>query len=167
MPTLPGEAEEVLRFWFDELPPEKHFAQDDEIDAAIRQRFADLHAEASKSGLDWAGSPRGALAVLLLLDQFSRNLFRESPRAFENDAAALDLARRLVADGFDLALPRAERAFVYLPFMHSERMEDQNACVALYRDRLPGSMNLPFALEHREEIHRYGRFRGRDAALGR
>lgn len=168
LPQRPAVADAVLDFWFDEVPPEKRFVVDAALDEKIWEKFGPLHQEAAAGELDgWTGHPESALALLILLDQFSRNLFREDGRAFAQDPKALRIAEDMVVAGHDLALPPEKRAFVYLPFMHTENLEVQNLSVALYERRLPGAVNVSYALGHREEIHRYGRFRGRDEALGR
>ena len=168
LPGPPPDAVAVLSFWFDEVRPGQRFKRDEALDAAVARRFGALHAAAAGGALDgWAREPDGALARLVLLDQFSRNLYRDDPRAYAQDAAAREAADGMIARGFDLALTPARRAFCYLPFMHAEDVGAQNRAVRLYRDRLPGADNLRHALSHREEVHRHGRFRGRDAALGR
>ena len=168
LPAPTPDAVTVLGFWFDELSPNHHFNRSDEVDEAIRERFGALHARAAAGGLSgWNGSPDGALALVIVLDQFSRNLYRGDPRAFAQDEAARAEADHLLSRGFDLALAPARRAFAYLPFMHAEDIAAQNRSVGLYARRLPASANLRHAIEHRDEIHRIGRFRGRDAALGR
>ena len=168
LPSPAPEAVAVLDFWFREVRPGQRFRQDDAVDAEIARRFGGLHARAAAGDLDdWSREPDGAMARIILLDQFSRNLHRGAPQAFAQDEAARAGADGMVARGFDLALAPERRAFCYLPFMHAEDMAAQNRAVRLYRDRLPGADNLRYALSHREEIHRHGRFRGRDAALGR
>ena len=164
----PPDAVAVLSFWFDELRPGQRFKRDEAVDAEIGRRFGALHASAAEGGLeDWAASPDGALARVVMLDQFSRNLHRDDARAFAQDEAARAATDAMVARGFDLALAPERRAFCYLPFMHGEDIGTQNRSVRLYEGRLPGSDNVRYARAHRAEIHRHGRFRGRDAALGR
>lgn len=164
----PPEAVGVLNFWFEETKPGQHFKREDAFDAEVRRRFGDLHARAAAGGCEgWTASPDGNLALILVLDQFSRNLYRDDARAFAQDDAGRAAADHAVARGFDLALGPDRRAFAYMPFMHAEDMRGQNRAVRLYEDRLPGAANVRHALEHRAEIHRYGRFRGRDEALRR
>ena len=168
LPSPSPDAVAVLSFWFEETKPGQRFKQDDALDAEIARRFGALHAAAANGELDeWTREPDGALARIVLLDQFSRNMFRGQARAFETDGLARAGADGMVARGFDLALAPERRAFAYMPFMHAEDMRGQNRSVRLYQDRLPGAENVRHALAHRAEIHRYGRFRGRDAALGR
>lgn len=168
LPDIDERAAEILTFWFDETPEEKHFKADPDFDALIAERFGQRYRAAAEGQHDdWARHPYGALALILLLDQFSRNMFRDTPQAFATDMKALDIARMEIRMGHDLALSPRERAFAYMPFMHSENMMDQNVSVALFTQRLPRSSNLKFALTHRDDIHRHGRFPGRDMALGR
>jgi uncharacterized protein (DUF924 family)/uncharacterized protein (DUF427 family) len=168
LPPLDPEAAGVLSFWFEETPPEKHFADDPDFDATIARRFDGLVERAASGELDgWAEHPRGALALVILLDQFTRNIHGDAAAAYAQDPAARAAAEEMVRSGHDLALPPQERAFAYMPFMHSEDLEDQNWCVELFTDRLPGAMNVPYAIGHRRTVHRHGRFPHRDGALGR
>ena len=161
-------AREILRFWFVEAGSENWFGGGARFDALIRERYGALHARASRDDLKgWTSDAGGALALLIVLDQFSRNLGRGSGDSFANDAAALALADRMIARGDDLALPEEARAFVYMPHMHSEDLNVQERCVALFESRLPSSSNIPFAREHRDIIARFGRFPHRNKALGR
>ena len=168
LPPVPDDARAVLKFWFDEVPPARQFNADDALNEAIAQRFSGLHRAATAGDLTaWLETPSGALALIILLDQFSRNLFPAKPEAFAQDRQAREFAHAMLERGFDLALPASRRAFVYLPFMHSEAMADQNLSVRLFEQRLPGSTNMAYAISHRQDIHRYGRFPYRDEALGR
>lgn len=161
-------AREILRFWFVEAGPKTWFGGGARFDALIRQRYGALHARASQGDLEgWTLDAGGALALLILLDQFSRNLNRGSAASFANDAAALALADRMIARGDDLALPEEARAFVYMPHMHSEDLAVQDRSVSLFESRLPGSFNSPYAHEHRDIIARFGRFPHRNRALDR
>ena len=159
----------ILRFWFEELSPSQHFRADPELDAEIRRRFLALHRQAVAGELDvWAGWAEGALALLLVLDQFSRNLFRGEARAFAADSSALAVAGRAIERGFDTATAPERRRFFYLPYMHSEDLADQDRCLALFRQHFPDEeMGLYHAGKHREVIARFGRFPYRNAALGR
>ncbi|MEM9989626.1 MAG: DUF924 family protein [Pseudomonadota bacterium] len=164
----PEKAKEVLTFWFEETPPEKHYKRYEDFDSVIRDRYAGVFEHADEKKLeDSQHHPQSLLALVILLDQFSRNIFRDDPRAFAQDEQARAYTKFAVQNGFDLALPPTQRAFVYLPLMHSENLTDQNQCVALFQDRLPGSMNMPYALSHRTDIHQYGRFPYRDDVLKR
>ncbi|MFA9460065.1 DUF924 family protein [Thiohalorhabdus methylotrophus] len=162
------EAEQVLAFWFAELRPEQWFRRDPEVDAAIRRRFADLYARtAEQGGGRWMEAPRSALAAVLVLDQFPRNLFRDDPRAYTTDPLALDLAERAVAQGFDRELdPPEQRAFLYMPLQHSEDPGKQARSVDLFATLGDGEF-LDFARRHKAVIDRFGRFPHRNAVLGR
>jgi uncharacterized protein (DUF924 family) len=173
-----ADARRLLDFWFaDGLDAFRQawFTKDDAFDAACRDGFGTLVIPARDGTLDaWAETPQGALALLLLLDQFPRNLYRGSADAFASDPHALTIARRVVlARGFDLALPPAARIFLYLPFEHSEALPDQDISVALFeglRDHpehaKPGG-TIAYAWAHRVVIQRFARFPHRNAALGR
>ena len=161
-------AEEVLTFWFEETKPYQWYRRDDAFDASIRNRFEKLHQQAATGELDsWAGNARSAFALILILDQFSRNLFRDTPQAFSCDDLALAAARDAIARGFDKQFGDRERAFFYMPFMHAEDLAAQEECVALCRDHMEGSDNEPHAIEHRDIIERFGRFPHRNKILGR
>jgi uncharacterized protein (DUF924 family) len=161
------DAEELLAFWLG-AGPEAWYKQDGAFDAEIVARFATLWEQGAAGALDapWATNPRGALALIVLLDQFPRNMFRGEARAFHSDARALSVASYALDRGWDMRIDVPERQFFYLPFMHSERLTDQDHCVRLFADRMPGD-NLLHARAHREIIRRYGRFPYRNAALGR
>ena len=163
----PG-AIDVLRFWFEETKPSQHFKRDAGFDAEIARRFGPLHERAAAGEFEgWTRSADGTLALIVLLDQFSRNLHRDSARAYAQDDAARAAADHAVARGFDLALEPERRAFCYMPFMHAEDLRGQNRSVRLYQDRLPGAANVRHARAHRDDIHRHGRFPNRDEALRR
>ncbi|MBV9541509.1 MAG: DUF924 domain-containing protein [Alphaproteobacteria bacterium] len=159
----------IIQFWRDEVRPERWFAVDPNLDALIKTRYEALWRDARAGKLtDWAMTPEGTLALLIVLDQFPRNMFRGHADAFATDAQALALAKQAVARRIDERLPAVLRPFVYMPYMHSENLADQDACIALFLDRLgPDTMNLPFARQHRDVIARFGRFPTRNAALGR
>lgn len=159
--------EDVLHFWFEQLTPQQHFARDDAVDAQIRERFAPTWQAAQRCELSaWRASPAGRLAEIIVLDQFSRNLHRGSPLAFAQDALALALAQELVAGQNDRALPPAQRAFAYMPYMHSESPVIHEQAMVLFDQ--PGlENNLKFELLHRDIIARFGRYPHRNAVLGR
>lgn len=160
-------ARAVRRFWFEEATPAQHFTKDDAFDAAIRDRFGDLHRRVAATGAaGWDEGPDTLLAAVIVLDQFSRNLFRGDARAFAGDPVALGLSRAALRHGWDMGLTGAERAFLYLPLMHSEDAADQAESVARYTD-LGLADNLAYAIDHRDVIARFGRFPSRNAALGR
>lgn len=174
-----AEPEDVLAFWFGRpadtdygQPRAAWFRKDPAFDAAIRGRFLPTVEAALVGGLaDWATTPAGALALLLVLDQFPRNLFRGEARAFAGDPQALALATTVVDRGWDAGLLPVQRAFVYLPFEHSEVLADQDRSVALFAALAaahPAAAGyLDYAHRHRDVIVRFGRFPHRNAALGR
>ncbi|WP_448503110.1 DUF924 family protein [Sphingomonas sp.] len=160
-------AGDVLAFWFDEVSAEQRFVRDEALDARIAERFGDLRDDVYRSrAVAWRTTPDATFAAIILLDQFSRNIHRGTERAFEADPLALALAREMIAKGWDRQLPPDRRAFVYLPFMHSEDAGVQAESVALYEE-LGIEENRTFARDHADVIARFGRFPGRNAALGR
>lgn len=160
-------AQDVLDFWFGELSAQQHFAKDTALDARIAERFGALLQSAERCELaPWRTTAGGRLAEIIVLDQFSRNIHRDSGRAFANDALALALAQELVAGAHDAALPVAQRAFAYLPFMHSESLVIHAQALLLFDQ--PGlEGNLHFERLHMETLQRFGRYPHRNAALGR
>ena len=162
-------AQDVVDYWIG-LGPAAWYAVDEEVDAEIRARFSQAW-EAALAGAfgAWAETAQGALGLLILTDQFPRNMFRGSPRAFATDSRARAVAEAALARGQDLAVPEPERQFFYLPFMHAEDLALQDRCIALMAERMPdtGAGNLPHAKVHREIIRRFGRFPYRNEALGR
>jgi uncharacterized protein (DUF924 family) len=159
-------APEIVSFWR-EAGPEKWFEQDDDFDRAIRSRFLAAHEAAARGEFAvFEGNAEGALALVLLLDQFPRNMFRGSVRAFGTDPLARAVADRALARGFDKATEDMMRPFFYLPFMHSELMADQERCVELYR-ALGDLKHLGYALAHRDIVAKFGRFPHRNRTLGR
>src|ERR1051326_4111678 len=129
--------QDVVRFWIDEVGEGRWFAGDATLDSEIAQRFGDTYALARDGGLaDWEHGAEGALALLLLLDQFPRNMFRGRAEAFATDARARAVADRALARGFDLATPLPQRCFFYLPFTHAENLKDQERGVTLMAERL-------------------------------
>jgi uncharacterized protein (DUF924 family) len=157
----------VLDFWFKELAPQQWWVKSVELDALIAAHFGALHEAAGRCELyGWRETAWGRLAEVIVLDQFSRNLHRDSPLAFANDALALGLAQMAVADGADRELESAQRSFLYMPYMHSESLLIHAQAVKLFSQ--PGlEGNLGFELKHREIIERFGRYPHRNAALGR
>lgn len=162
--------DDVVGFWLD-AGPKKWFAKDDAFDQAIRDRFEDLHRQASRGDLAaWAETPEGALALLILLDQFPRNLYRGSAHAFATDPLAYATARRAVERRFDQEVAPELRPFFYLPFEHSERIEDQDRSIELcerHKDATGDEGTLKWAHLHRDIIRRFGRFPHRNKCLGR
>lgn len=159
--------QEVLDFWFDELEPRHWFAKSDKLDSDICQRFGALHEQAVAGELDdWAESDGGALALVIVLDQFSRNMYRDSPRAFAADDKALRIAEAMVTSGRDKNLSDSERLFLYMPYMHSENLEVHHKAVALFTE-LGRPQNLDYELKHKAIIERFGRYPHRNQILGR
>jgi uncharacterized protein (DUF924 family) len=186
IPTTPPTASDVLDFWFGDglqldWPSQDHnelwFGGGPAQDEVIRQRFGPLVDEALNGGLiDWETEPRTRLALIVLLDQLSRNVHRGQRRAFDGDARAQRLTRRSIAEGMDTTLTPAGCVFLYMPLMHAEHLELQEECVARFqklvdsspeglRDKL--NSNLRFAVVHRDIVAQYGRFPYRNAVLGR
>jgi len=158
--------EDVIAFWR-AAGPQKWFGKDADFDRAIAAQFLRAHEAAAAGQLsDWAATPDGALALLLLLDQFPRNMFRGSARAFATDPLARTVADRAIAQGFDEAAASGERMFFYLPFEHSENLADQERSLALSR-RAGGGTADRYAEIHADIIRRFGRFPHRNAMLGR
>jgi uncharacterized protein (DUF924 family) len=160
---------DVLDFWFKETPSQKWFASDPELDQEIRSRFEATWRLGCAGGLaGWEDEPNGALALIILFDQFPRNMFRGTADAFASDAMARDIAKRAIAQRKDLETPVSIRSFFYLPLMHSEHLADQDACVQLTKERL-GEYHFSFryARMHKSTVERFRRFPARNAALGR
>jgi uncharacterized protein (DUF924 family) len=157
----------ILHFWLEELAPKQHFVKDAALDETIRARFGDTLEAAAKCELfAWRATPEGRLAEIIVLDQFSRNIYRDTPRAFAQDALALVLAQELVATGQDRRLPQAQRVFAYMPYMHSESALVHEQAVLLFT-QLGIQDNLNFELRHKAIIDRFGRYPHRNALLGR
>ena len=164
----------VLRFWFGEAPGASRpewFRKDARFDGEIRERFGALHAAAAKGGCDtWRVSAESLLALVIVLDQFSRNLYRDDARAFAQDAHARDCAAQALERGDDLTLLPVQRGFLYLPFEHSEDLRDQERSVELFTtlEAFEPTRGLSgWAVKHRDIVERFGRFPHRNAALGR
>jgi uncharacterized protein (DUF924 family) len=156
----------VVGFW-SEAGPDRWFAKDDAFDQTIRERFLGAHEEAAAGKLaDWEQTPEGSLALLILLDQFPRNMFRNSARAFATDAQALALAERAIARGDDRRVAPRMRGFFYLPHQHAEDLATQERGVALYA-AADDADGLKWAELHADIIRRFGRFPHRNGILGR
>jgi uncharacterized protein (DUF924 family) len=156
----------VLDFWFREIDSQLWFASSDEFDDRIRQGFLELHGHIAQCDAREFAGARTLLAAIIVMDQFSRNLFRGTPRAFSTDALARRLAEQLIAGGLDLAMTAAERYFVYLPFEHSEDREHQALAVRLI-EPLGDESWTRYARMHQAAIIRFGRFPHRNRILGR
>ncbi|MEM1362420.1 MAG: DUF924 family protein [Pseudomonadota bacterium] len=170
MSGLGQDYEDLLRFWIDEVGPEGWYKSDPELDAKITKDYQDYwHRARDGDCMGWTSNPRGMLALLILLDQFPRNMFRNQPDAFASDRRAVTIAKKAISLGWDLRIEEPVRQFFYLPLMHSECLEDQERCVRLVRERMQetGNDNLLHAKAHREVIRRFGRFPTRNEQLGR
>ena len=162
---VPVEAEAVVRFW-QEAGPDRWFAKDQKFDRLFRERFEKDYELASNGALrEWERTPRGALALTLLLDQYPRNSFRGTARMYATDSAARNVAARAIAAGHDRQIEPAFRRFFYLPFGHSESLADQERSVALAKTI--GETEVGHAEHHRDIIRRFGRFPHRNPILGR
>lgn len=158
--------EQVVAFWREAGPP-RWFAKDRDFDAEVRRRFLRHHEAAVAGALAaWEEAPASALALLIVLDQFPRNIFRDDARAYAADAQARGVADRAMARGFDRAFDNPYRRFFYLPLMHSEDLADQERCIRLCRDAADPE-GVKFAEIHADIIRRFGRFPHRNAELGR
>lgn len=157
----------VLQFWFLDVKPAQWWTVDPAFDLLIAERFGEHHRQAVHAELfEWRSDPRGRLAEIIVLDQFSRNIYRSDRRAFEADALALALAQEAVAAKADRALTQEERTFMYMPYMHSESRSIHEVAERLFRERAPKS-NYEFELRHKAIIDRFGRYPHRNAILGR
>jgi uncharacterized protein (DUF924 family) len=160
--------DDVLEFWFAPGMEERWFKKDAAFDDEVRQALLELYEQAAAGTLVvWRQSARGALALVILLDQVPRNLFRGDPRAFATDAEALAVTKRTLEGGLDKALRQAERVFLYLPLEHSEDLADQELCVTLTGALDENPEWHDYALRHRDVVARFGRFPHRNAVLGR
>jgi uncharacterized protein (DUF924 family) len=156
----------VVHFWFEELARSHWFTKSAAIDARIRARFLELHERLATHEAPAAAAPRSLLAAVIVLDQFSRNLFRGSPRAYAADPIARRLSRTAIDRRFDIAMKKPERYFLYLPFEHSEDKEDQALALDLIKP-LGNEDWTRIAADHRATIERFGRFPHRNAILDR
>ena len=158
--------DDLLTFWFG-LEPEQWWKSDPRLDSEIRKRFLDLHEAERENVPDrYLGSPREALAAVILFDQLPRNMYRGHADQFMTDPLALAIAKGAVDKGFDDELERQERGFLYMPFQHSENIEDQHRSLALFT-ALGDAYQLRYARLHHDVIDRFGRFPHRNAILGR
>ncbi|MDF0601405.1 DUF924 domain-containing protein [Psychromarinibacter sp. C21-152] len=162
--------EDILAYWLDEVGPKGWYGSSEELDADIRNRFAEDWQRAMDGAYAlWLTYPSGALAYIILTDQFPRNMFRGEAKAFASDAVALAAAKLSIAHGFDMKIDEPARQFFYMPLMHSECLTDQDRCVRLMKTRMPltGAGNLKHAKAHREVIRQFGRFPYRNDVLSR
>ncbi|MFS2317118.1 DUF924 family protein [Maricaulis sp. D1M11] len=165
----------ILDFWFNQAGPAKWYEGGPAFDARVRRQFAsavEMHARimlALEPGErhDWQAEPWSALALIILFDQFPRNVWRGSGRSFAYDGLAREVASDMIERGYDWVIPGAQRDFIYLPFMHSENLDDQIFSLSCFRERLDHQRQVPYALDHHAIIERFGRFPYRNAALQR
>ncbi len=155
---------DILNFWFEELTPKQWWIKDLELDETIKRRFELTHQAAMAGELfSWRTSAEGRLAEVIVLDQFSRNMYRDLPASFASDPLALALAQAAVSVGDDLKLTDQQKPFLYMPYMHSESLLIHDQAMKLFKD-LP---NMEFEIKHRDIIVRFGRYPHRNAILGR
>jgi uncharacterized protein (DUF924 family) len=162
--------DEILEFWLDEIGPGGWYQASDALDAQIRDRFEATWEAACEGRFSlWLTYPSGALAYIILMDQFPRNMFRDTGKAFATDRVALAAAKSSIERNWDMKIDAPARQFFYLPLMHAENLSDQDRCVRLMYERMPeqGASNLLHARAHREVIRRFGRFPYRNEALSR
>ena len=159
--------QQILNFWFDEIEPALWWKKDNTFDALLLERFSDVYKRATRCELfEWRQQPEGRLAEIIVLDQFSRNMFRGTAEAFAYDAMSLTLSQEAVACGADLELKPQQRSFLYMPFMHSESLQIHEIAVELFRQEGMQS-HLEFELSHKRIIEKFGRYPHRNKILGR
>ena len=158
---------EIIKFWFEEITPEQMWSKDVKFDALIAQRFGDVHEKAIRGELgSWRANALGTLAEIIILDQFSRNIYRDTPAAFANDALALKLAEEAIEKNYDKEIDISFLSFLYMPFMHSESSEVHKRAVEIFNQKgLEGAYQ--FELKHKVIIDRFGRYPHRNKILGR
>jgi uncharacterized protein (DUF924 family) len=161
------QTQDIINFWFLELSDGQRFVKDEKLDASMRERFGDTHQAATRGELfGWRATALGRLAEIIVLDQFSRNMFRNTPESFAHDPQALTLAQEMVAHGHDMALSVEQRIYAYMPYMHSEsKLIHTQAEMLFSQPGLEGA--LAFEFRHQSIIERFGRFPHRNAILGR
>ena len=161
-------AEDILNFWFYEIGRDKWFVHEEALDSQIREQFLPEYEEAARGGFKkWGETPEGTLALLLLLDEFPRRMFRNTAQAFETSELAVELAREGIIKHYDDRIDRQYKLLFYLPFLNSESIGDQRLALFYIRERVKDSEWLAKAEENHEIVMRYGRFPQRDAILGR
>ncbi len=159
--------QDVLKFWFEEIDESKWWIEDKDFDRFVYERFSEVHNMAGRCELfEWRTSPEGRLAEIIVLDQFSRNMFRNSSLAFSNDALALALSQEAISVGADNLLDMKRRSVLYLPFMHSESRKIHDVALELYK--VTGiKSSIDFEIRHKKIIDRFGRYPHRNNVLGR
>ena len=159
--------QEILKFWFEEIDRSLWWLKNDDFDQLINERFSEIHARAISCELfEWRKTAEGRLAEIIVLDQFSRNMFRDTPLSFANDSLALILSQEAISVGADKELSSIQRSFIYMPFMHSESLRIHEVAIDLYKTNGIQS-NLEFEIKHKEIIERFGRYPHRNRILGR
>ena len=170
---MPPVVEEILEFWFNEAGPLKWFQQDDAFDQSVSKRFEKINQEARRGSLDfWKKTPIGCLALIIILDQFSRNIYRKSALAWSTDFYAIMLSRMAINREYDKEFDFEKRKFLYMPFMHSENLDDQKYSLILFKKLArewgeEGNETLKFALRHHDIIASFSRFPHRNDTLNR
>ena len=162
--------EEILAFWLDEVGPEGWYSGGEELDVVVRERFLETWQKAQEGAFSlWLTYPTGCLAYVILMDQFPRNMFRGTSKAFSSDRAALTVAKCAVDKDWDLRVNEPARQFFYMPMMHSESITDQERCIRMFCTRMPetGKLHMLHAQAHRDVIRKFGRFPFRNDALAR
>jgi uncharacterized protein (DUF924 family) len=160
-------SEMIIKFWFEEIEPQAWFKKDEAFDKALISRFSKTHNAAVNGELfNWRESPEGRLAEIIVLDQFSRNMFRDTPKAFAFDPLALILAQEAIAGKHDEDIPKEKRSFLYMPFMHSESLLIHEVGLNLFTE-MGNEATLDFEKKHKAIIERFGRYPHRNALLGR
>tara|TARA_B110000211_G_scaffold75590_1_gene88445 strand:+ start:2781 stop:3317 length:537 start_codon:yes stop_codon:yes gene_type:complete len=158
---------EIIKFWFEEISQTQWWKKDVEFDELIASRFSEVHGQASRCELNsWRDTPEGRLAEIIVLDQFSRNIYRNSPLSFATDSLALALSHEAIRTGADKEVAEGMRSFFYMPFMHSESVAIHKEAVSLY-EAYGNEGNLTFELRHKAIIDRFGRYPHRNEILGR
>ena len=161
------DSEEIVTFWFSEPVMKKWFNSTPEFDDEIRQRFEPVYKQAKQGLLDsWKNTATGCLALVILFDQFPLNMYRGKKQSFATEARSREVAEHAIAESFDEQLSDNQKAFIYMPYMHSESMADQERSVALY-EKAKLNNNIRFARHHRDIVQRFGRFPHRNKILGR
>ncbi|MCQ0987404.1 DUF924 family protein [Jiella marina] len=166
MSSYAPDPQTIVEFWR-EAGPKRWFEKDEAFDATIRRRFGDIYEMAARGDLEgWAREANGALALVIVLDQFPRNMFRDSPLAFATDDKALEIGKMALARGDHETVAEDVNQFLAMPLMHSETLADQDECVE-WMKQIGDAENVKFAEDHRDIIARFGRFPHRNAVLGR
>lgn len=159
------EAKDIIKFWFEEIEEKQHWVKDNEFDRLIENRFGELLKSASLGELwNWRETALGRLAEVIVLDQFSRNIYRDKPQSFAQDPMALALSQEAIRCGANTELEKSHRLFLYMPFMHSESLKVHEEAVRIFTE---SDLNLEFEIKHKKIIERFGRYPHRNKILGR